>query len=135
MERGPLKYLLDTHVWIWWNAAPKKLSSRVRNLIASGREDLLLSAISPWEFCKLVEKGRYAIALDTLTWIETALDVPGLRLAALTPRIAHRSTVLPSFPHGDPADQIIAATAREEGATLLTKDGILLRYPHVKAVW
>ena len=135
MESRPLKYLLDTHAWIWWNAAPEKLSSQVRALIGSGKEEILLSAISPWEFCKLVEKGRYSIAVDALAWIEQALDMPGLQLAPLTPRIAHQSTVLPSFPHDDPADQIIAATAREEGAVLMTKDAALRRYAHLKTVW
>ena len=130
-----MKYLLDTHVWIWWNAAPEKLSPRVHALIGNGKEDLLLSAISPWEFCKLVEKGRYSIALDTLAWIEQALGMPGLQLTPLTPRIAHKSTVMPDFPHDDPADQIIAATAREEGAVLMTKDAELLRYAHLKTLW
>jgi PIN domain nuclease of toxin-antitoxin system len=52
-----MKYLLDTHTWIWWNMNPKKLSKKVKKLIhdTEGYDELLLSAISPWEFSKLLE--------------------------------------------------------------------------------
>jgi len=137
LEVRPLKYLFDTHTWIWWNLSPEKLSSKVRRIILNdmGYEELLLSAISPWEFCKLLEKNRLAVASDPLAWIEQALDMPKLRLVPLTPRISHQSTTLPDFPYDDPADQIIAATAREENAILLTKDAGLLHYSHTKTLW
>jgi PIN domain nuclease of toxin-antitoxin system len=132
-----LKYLLDTHVWIWWNLSPAALSPKIKRLITDGGhyEEMLLSAVSTWEFCKLVEKGRLNVASDPLAWMEQALDMPKLRLVPLTPRIAHQSTVLPGLSHDDPADQIILATAREENAVLLTKDGRLRAYPHVKTLW
>lgn len=53
----------------------------------------------------------------------------------LTPIIAYRSTVLTQPFHNDPADQIIVASAIEEDATLLTKDKMILSYPHVKTIW
>ena len=137
MAGQPVKYLLDTHVWIWWNVAPQKLSRRVRSLIANRRhyEELLLSAISPWEFSKLLEKGRLAISCDPEEWLRIALDMPKLRLVPLSPVISYRSTVLPPPFPGDPADQIIVATAREEDATVLTKDRIMRSYGHVRSLW
>jgi PIN domain nuclease of toxin-antitoxin system len=42
---------------------------------------------------------------------------------------------LPQPFHGDPADQIIAASARHHLARLVTKDGNLRRYPHVETIW
>ena len=137
MGRGPLKYLLDTHVWVWWNLSPKNLSLKVKRLIEDSDhyDEMLLSAISPWEFCKLIEKGRLNVATDRLAWVKEALDMPKLRLVPLTPRIAHQSTVLPDLSHDDPADQIIVATAREENVTLITKDRRLRAYPQVKTLW
>jgi len=60
MGINKMNYLLDTHVWIWWNMEPEKLSIRARALISNedGENKLLLSSISPWEFCKLLEKRR-----------------------------------------------------------------------------
>ena len=116
---------------------PQKLSKRVRTIISHPNqyEELLLSAISPWEFCKLLEKKRIGISCDPEEWIQEALEMPKLRLAPLTPTICYRSTTLPPPFHEDPADQIIVATAREENATILTKDQLLQEYTHVRTVW
>lgn len=45
-----------------------------------------------------------------------------MRLLELTPRIALESTRLGSSFHTDPADQVIAATARVHGLKLVTAD-------------
>ena len=130
-------YLLDTHAWIWWNMNPRKLSQKVKELIGGSNsyEEILLSAISPWEFCKLLEKKRVGISCDAEDWINIALDMPKLRLVPLSPVISYRSTVLPQPFHNDPADQIIVATAREENATILTQDEKILAYDNVRSLW
>ena len=59
----------------------------------------------------------------------------GLHLAELTRPILVESCQLPpSFP-GDPADQLIVATARHHGATLVTKDRRIRGYAHVRTLW
>ena len=77
-----MKYLLDTHTWIWWNMHPAQLSKRAKELISDVKkyDELLLSAISPWEFSKLLEKERLGISCDPEMWIEQALQMPKLRL-------------------------------------------------------
>lgn len=128
-----MTYVLDTHVWVWWHMVPGRLSRRIHRRIAGAAQDgtLVLSAISPWEFCKLVEKGRLGIEGTAEAWMASALRMPGLQLAPLTPKIAYESTVLPAPFHNDPADQIIVATARERGATVLTADKRIRGYDHV----
>jgi len=130
-------YLLDTNTWIWWNMNPQKLSQSVRELIgnAESYDELLLSAISPWEFSKLLEEKKIGISCAPEDWINTALDMPRLRLVPLSPILSYRSTVLPQPFHSDPADQIIVATAREENATILTKDEKILSYENVRSFW
>ena len=132
-----MKYMLDTHVWIWWNMHPQKLSTRVRSLLSTPEQydSLFLSAISPWEFSKLLEKKRIGISCNTEEWIAEALDMQKLQLIPLTPSIAYHSTSLPQPFNGDPADQIIVATAREENAAILTKDIIIQKYKHVRSLW
>lgn len=132
-----MKLLLDTHVWIWWNMHPQKLSSKVASLLSkpSKYDELLLSAISPWEFSKLLEKERVGISCNPEEWIVEALQIPKLRCVPLSPTIAYRSTTLPRPFHGDPADQIIVATAREENATIVTKDKGIRAYKHVRSLW
>ncbi len=116
---------------------PENLSRKVKRLIADPTryDEILLSAISVWEFCKLMEKGRLGISCNPEEWLATALAMPKFRLVPLSPPIAYRSTVLPQPSPSDPADQIIIATARDENATILTKDNVIRRYPHVRTIW
>ena len=132
-----MKYLLDTHVWIWWQINPRKLSKGVRSILSHPEqyEELLLSAIIPWEFSKLLDKKRIGISCDPEEWIREALEMSKLRVVPLTPAISYRSTALPPPFHDDPADQIIVATAREENATILTKDRLIRDYPYVRTIW
>ncbi len=132
-----MKYLLDTHTWIWWNMHPEKLSAKVQALLSTPEncEEVLLSAISPWEFSKLLEKERIGISCSPEEWISEALTMPKLRLVPLTPTISYRSTSLPQPFHDDPGDQIIVASAREENATILTKDKLIQQYKHVRTLW
>ena len=137
MGSKPVKYLLDTHTWVWWHMRPQSLSQKVLELIENieNYDEMLLSAISPWEFSKLLEKGRIGISLNPEDWIHAALDMPKIRFVHLTPVISYRSTTLPKPFHNDPADQIIVATAREENATILTKDERILVHQHVQSLW
>ncbi len=45
-----MKYILDTHVWIWWHMHPRNLSTKVKALLSTPEQydEILLSAISPW---------------------------------------------------------------------------------------
>ncbi|MCD6269826.1 MAG: type II toxin-antitoxin system VapC family toxin [Deltaproteobacteria bacterium] len=132
-----MTYLLDTHTWIWWNMNPQKLSKKVKEIIGKSDlyDEMLLSAISPWEFSKLLEKKRIGISCNPEDWINVALDMPKLRIIPLSPILSYRSTVLPQPFHNDPADQIIVATARAENATLLTKNEKIHAYENVKSLW
>ncbi len=132
-----MKYLLDTHTWIWWHMNPTKLSQKVIQIISNieSYDELLLSSISPWEFSKLLEKERIGISCNPEDWLKKALNMPKFRLVELSPSISYHSTILPQPFHKDPGDQIIVATAREENATILTKDDNILEYKHVKSIW
>lgn len=122
--------LLDTHVFVWLLSGNERLGKRSRKAIQAAAEAgmLHLSAISPWEIAVLVSKGRLLLEQDVGEWIQTALALPGICLAQLSPEISVASTRLPGEMHADPADRIIVATARHLGATLVTADGLLLTY-------
>lgn len=128
--------ILDTHIWIWWVNGSIELSPVKKRILSDYQADGFgISAISCWEVAKLVEKGRLALTMPVVQWVEQALVYPGIRLLPLDPKIAVASTQLPPPFHNDPADQIITATARELNCTLATDDGRILGYPHVKLAW
>ena len=83
----------------------------------------------------LVAKGRLVLDRDVLLWLQQALAVRPVDLAPLTPEIAARSAALGiEFP-GDPADRIIAATARQQRAPLVTRDARLQAVTDLVTVW
>lgn len=123
--------LLDTHIWIWAMTGDlPRLSDNHLAAIANAEKErrLAISAISVWEVGMLEAKGRIDLGGDCQTWIDKALSFPGLVLIPLTPNIAIQSSRLPGEIHGDPADRILAATARSTDRILLTKDHKLLDY-------
>jgi PIN domain nuclease of toxin-antitoxin system len=124
--------VLDTHVWVWWVHEVERLSASQRDAITANEPDVVgVSAISCWEVAKLVERGRLELPTSLENWFDQALSYPGVQLLALTPEIAIEFTRLPGEFHRDPADQIIASTARAYGCPLVTSDAKLLNYPHV----
>ena len=127
--------VLDTHIWVWWVHEDKRLTQVKREAIAANETDAVgVSAISCWEIAKLVEYGRLELPSPLEEWFEQALNYPGVQLLALTPEIAIESTRLPGEFHRDPADQIIVATARVYGCSLVTSDDKILNYPHVTTI-
>jgi len=91
-----------------------------------------VSVISCWEVAKLVEYGRLKLDRGIGLWIESALAQSGVLLLDLNPRIVVESTQLPQPFHRDPADQLLVATARVLQCALLTEDGKIAAYPHVR---
>ena len=132
-----MNYLLDTHVWIWWQALAEKIGPGVREtLTALGEDDqLFLSAISVWELAKLVEKGHLKLGTSVDEWTRQALEMPRLQQLPLSPAIAIESTRLPQPFHDDPADQIIVATARLTDSTVISADRLIRDYAHVHTLW
>jgi PIN domain nuclease of toxin-antitoxin system len=129
--------LLDTHAWVWWVTEDRRLSRSARLAIEKGqaRDGLSLSLISIWEVAKKVEKGQLVLDRPVDAWLDLATLRPGLHLAELTRPILTESCRLPPPFHGDPADQIIVATARDRDAVIVTKDQRIRGYAHVRSVW
>jgi PIN domain nuclease of toxin-antitoxin system len=122
--------LLDTHVLVWLMDGNERLGGKSRHAIqaAAQSEGVYVSAITPWEIAMLVSKGRLVMKQDIGEWVQAALSQPGIRLEPLSPEVAVASTRLPGDFHPDPADRIIAATARHLEAALVTADARLLAY-------
>ena len=129
--------VLDTHTLLWWVNDPATLSRPAKEAIdgAVSGKSVRVSCISSWEIALLVERGRLRLALDVRDWLCRCEALPFLAFVAVSNAIAVESVRLPDFPHADPADRIIAATALSLGAPLVTKDDKLRNYPHVETIW
>lgn len=120
--------LLDTHILVWWCLDAPELPAAYRSALERlerERKVAGVSAISLWEIAKHTERGklRLTLALDEL--LHQIESDPLFTVLPITGKIAAESTRLgPSFPR-DPADQLIAATARCHGLALMTCDELV----------
>lgn len=122
--------ILDTHIWIWLMEGDTHLSPKMQKTINEAAKESFIgvAAISIWEVAMLAKKGRIKLFSPVSTWIKEALSFSGLTLLPLSPEVAVESTSLGDAFHGDPADQMIVATARVHRLTLLTRDEKILAY-------
>lgn len=123
------RLLLDTHVWLWWQANDRRLARAARTAIARAAE-VYVSAASAWEMEIKVALGKLEVPED----IAAAVDDGGFR--ELPVHFRH-ITALPTLPvhHRDPFDRLLLAQARVDGLTLVTADPALPPYgvPHIWA--
>jgi PIN domain nuclease of toxin-antitoxin system len=130
--------ILDTCAVLWLaNGDPLERSSLATIRAAQAEDTAFISPITAWEIGTKVAKGRLRLDLGPEAWLDRFLDLPGIRLADLTPRVLIASTALPGAPPNDPADRIVVATARAMGAPVVTRDRLILLYAaagHVQAV-
>ncbi len=87
-----------------------------------------ISPISAWEIGMLTARGRLQLLIKPERWFANLFDAPNVRLAEISLELLIASSYLPGKPPKDPTDRIIVATAREHGATLITRDRALLSY-------
>jgi PIN domain nuclease of toxin-antitoxin system len=122
--------LLDTCAVIWL-AEGEKLARSAADLLRAADdagEVTYISPISAWEVGQLASRGRIQLLITPQRWFARLFETRGVRLAEMSPDLLIASSFLPGKPPRDPADRIIAATARDLGATLITRDRALLGY-------
>ena len=129
-EKEVSGYLIDTHVWFWLLFDTPDLTKAHRESLAQWQSSgqLYLSAISAWEAAQKRNKGKLDLDGDIEDWVEASTSPGRLRLINLTVPDLVAANGLPGDIHGDPADRILAATARKRDLTLVTHDTPLLRY-------
>lgn len=129
--------ILDTHALLWFIGNPNKLSKKAQQEITKTikKDKILVSSITIWEICLLVERGRLELTIEIENWVRKVEGLPYLQFIPVDNDIAARSVFLPKPIHSDPADRIIIATAFNTGATIITGDRLIRRYPHVKSIW
>jgi PIN domain nuclease of toxin-antitoxin system len=122
--------LLDTCTLIFMTERTRMAPAAVETLQAAteGGEITYVSPITAWEVGMLTSRGRLQLLIRPERWFSNLFEVPGVRLAEMSPDVLIASSFLPGKPPKDPTDRIIAATARELGATLITRDRALLDY-------
>jgi PIN domain nuclease of toxin-antitoxin system len=127
-----VKLLLDTHTAIWWLDAPRKLGKDGYSLIADPENEVLISAVIPWEIAIKINSGKMPQHMLVTDFLRV-LREEEFTLLQIHPLHAIRSGLLP-FRHRDPFDRILAAQSLELGLPLISVDKVFDLYG-VERIW
>ncbi len=127
--------VLDSHVLVWARTEQRRLSGAANRTITRARREggVAVAAISLYEMARLFAAGHLR---PVGTVGQAVLDlVDGVTVLPLTVEIAALATSFPcEFPR-DPADRLIAATARAYALPLVTADRAIRDSPLVETIW
>ena len=115
-----MKILADTGVWFRF-VRRLPLSRRIESTLEDEANARYLSPISSMEIVREWETGKLPCP-DTATWLDASLE--GFEILPITEPIA-RAEALWEWEHRDPADRLIAATARRHDIELWHTDTVL----------
>jgi len=128
--------ICDTHILIFWQDDPKRLSNTAQAAIETALHDktLACSDISFWEIAMLIHSGRLRDDISPVQYMDDLCLALSLTVLPITPEIASLSQG-DFFHHKDPADRLIAATAIHHNAPLITADKKLKRLEPLTVIW
>ncbi len=122
-----MRYLLDTHVLIWWITDDRRLSRRGGELIQNRRNEIFWSAASSWELAVKHALGRLVFEDPPEVLIPMELEKNRIETIPILNEHAFLAGRLPPH-HKDPFDRMIVAQARIESMGLITSDSALASY-------
>lgn len=128
MKEGP-RLLLDTCVVLFAaGAEPLRPAARAAMEDAALARRLVLSPITAWEIGLMMSRGRLKSQWSAIEFFDQFVIRASCSVCDVTPAIFANSSFLPNFPHRDPADCLMIATARTCQYTLVTRDKTILDY-------
>ena len=127
-----MRYLIDTHTFLWFVDGSAKLPAAMRNLIEDPDVDIRVSMASFWEIGIKASIGKLSLTTNVLG-LEKITESQSMEMLPITVQAIYEAQHLPHH-HKDPFDRIIAATAITMGDVLLSVDAIFDAYGVVR-VW
>ena len=124
MGTGPVKFLLDSQVLIWWFTDDDRLSPRVARLIAE--DECLVSVVSAYEIASKVRMRKLEIATELANKFKEICEDAGFAFLPVTVEHALAAANF-AWAHRDPFDRLLAAQAKIEDLTIVSSDQEVLR--------
>lgn len=122
-----MRALLDTHVFLWMQAAPERLNDEALAFVRGRGNDLLLSAASSWEIAIKVALGKLRLPESPEAYVPDRMRRTRVRPLAVEHAHALRAGALPPH-HRDPFDRLLVAQAQLEKLPLVSADPVFARY-------
>ncbi|MBP6812998.1 MAG: type II toxin-antitoxin system VapC family toxin [Saprospiraceae bacterium] len=122
-----MKYLIDTHVLIWFSEDDSRLPVRIKSIIEDDSSEIFVSHATIWEMAIKMSLGKLKLRYSLPEWEHILVKNS---IALLPNSFRHYQTLL-SLPlhHQDPFDRLIIAQAIAEDFTVITHDPKFSAYP------
>ena len=123
------KYLLDTHIFLWWMSDAEQLSKEVFDIIADGSNQIYVSSATIWEIAIKEALGKLEVDAN----LDHAIEENGfieLKISAICVNATKKLEQI----HRDPFDRMLIAQAIEGDMTLITIDGYIVQYDGVQVL-
>ena len=127
-----MRLLLDTHVFIWWDSDPGRLSKNSLSFLQDASNTLLLSLVSVWEIQIKSSLGKLFLSQPLRDLIEYHRQNNGIQVLPIELAHIYALDALPPH-HRDPFDRLLIAQTAAESISVVTMDPIFTQYP-VKVV-
>lgn len=128
-----MKYIFDTHAFIWWDSEPTTLSNKVLSICQDPNNILVFSVVSAWEMQIKAQLGKLNLTLPLGQMISGQQNTNQIQVLSCNLEHVLALDSLP-FHHKDPFDRLLIAQANVENAILLSKDHIMSKY-QVNVTW
>ena len=118
-----MKYLLDTHVFIWFIMEPEKLSKKVLKIISNDDNEILISPISFWEMA--IKHQAKKLDLGKINILHLPHIAEQYDFTVLDPQTFDYVNIgqLPQKEnHHDPFDRMLIQQAIRNNLVLISKD-------------
>ncbi len=122
-----MKLLLDTHIFLWLNSHPQKLSETILEACANTNNQLVLSHVSPWEIQIKQQLGKLQLDAPLSKLVETQIDQNNMQMLPIKLKHIYALNTLPAI-HKDPFDRLLIAQAGIESMTLVSVDKKIQQY-------
>jgi PIN domain nuclease of toxin-antitoxin system len=118
-----VKYLLDTHVIIWWLDDPDRLSKKARDVLVDARNVIFISAASIWEIGLKVRRGKLTVPDNYVDYLRE----DGFAFLDITMEHSLSAPQLPLH-HEDPFDRLLVAQAHLEDSVFISRNEQIAKY-------
>ncbi len=118
-----MKYLLDTHVFLWMLLHTDKLSKKVYNVLEDSGKEIYLSAISLWEIAIKHQLRRLDLGGVDIRLLPNVAAQSDVKIITPEPYDFITYSELPlKKEHRDPFDRLLIHTAIRNNLILISKD-------------
>ena len=127
-----MKYLLDTHAFLWFIDGSSELSPNAKEIILNPENLKFVSIVSFWEIAIKLKIEKIIIEMP-FSDLKNQAQINGFQILPLVFEDTQRLTTL-QLHHRDPFDRMLISQALQNRLFIISKDSEFQKYTN-KVIW